>query len=584
MTFPPCFANSFTPRPNSGSNANNRNMQTINAFRHQQQQSRLFSTSAFLGHSEQLVHMRFFEPRSATPDLLPKDTEECHRDRESVKNEDMEDNAARMLLELSQIVSKEISADSGCITRENTQANVHKNEECQSNSKDLRASDRDRDITNIDQSSPSRAIPKSIEINNRDWGVFQTADIRRNTSRNSLDIPHVVVASNSSPFSTLSSPRQPIHVSQNSSFEIVVPSTERNRYRTVSLAGDEMVPEHRELSPLLLPLASPLRSKDLTPSFSMHENQNTKRSPRHHLRVRQETLFLDQKRFEQEAIRRALVGGGPGAKILSKVLAASSAAVVITPVTEQPRPVLSFPSLANNTKVIGSSSSSSSNNNNDRVIRDASVNRKGPFPMELPPLLFNSNKKQQSTEVTAISGVPTRSYERPTKSVASVVAKSAASTRKASKKTQPVHGPRAKKKAAPKKQQRQRHTGKKFSWKAYPELEEFLIIKREEYLSYSAKNYTIEQRDYNNRLTSMLLEHAEASGYSTLFESCTFSAVRDRIRSYYKSYVQSFKRRKERQEEQERLKKLEMDYVKHNETKRFGETSCETTGHSQGIE
>merc|ERR1711935_920433 len=141
--------------------------------------------------------------------------------------------------------------------------------------------------------------------------------------------------------------------------------------------------------------------------------------------------------------------------------------------------------------------------------------------------------------------------------------------------------------AAPKKQQRQRHTGKKFSWKVYPELEEFLIIKREEYLSYSAKNYTIEQRDYNNRLTSMLLEHAEASGYSTLFESCTFSAVRDRIRSYYKSYVQSFKRRKERQEEQERLKKLEMDYVfmsKHNETKRFGETSCETTGHSQGTE
>jgi len=551
MTFPPCFANSFTPRPNSGSNANNRNMQTINAFRHQQQQSRLFSTSAFLGHSEQLVPMRFFEPRSATPDLLPKDTEECHRDRESVKNEDMEDNAARMLLELSQIVSKEISADSGCITRENTQANVHKNEECQSNS------DRYRDISNIDQSSPSRAIPKSIEINNRDWGAFHTTDTRRN----SLDIPHVVIASNSSPFSTLSSPRQSIHVSQNSSFEIVVPSRELNRYRTVSLEGDEMVLEHRELSPLLLPLASPLRSKDLTPSFSMHENQNAPRSPRHRLRKRQETLFLDQKSIEQEAIRRALVGGGPGAKVLSKVLAASSAAaaaVVITPVPEQSRPVLSFPSLANNTKVIGSSSSSS-NNNNDRVIREASVNRKGHSPMELPPLLFNSNKKQQSTEATAISGVSTRSYEKPTKRVASVVAKPAVSTRKASRKTQPVHGPRAKKKTAPKKQQRQRHTGKKFSWKAYPELEEFLIIKREEYLSYSAKNYTIEQRDYNNRLTSLLLEHAEASGYSTLFESCTFSAIRDRIRSYYKSYVQSFKRRKERQEEQERLKKLEMD-------------------------
>jgi hypothetical protein len=91
------------------------------------------------------------------------------------------------------------------------------------------------------------------------------------------------------------------------------------------------------------------------------------------------------------------------------------------------------------------------------------------------------------------------------------------------------------------------------------ELEKFLITNREQYLSYSAKNYTIEQRDYNNRLTSRLLEHAEASGYSTLFESCAFSAVRDRIRSYYKSYVQSFKRRKERQEQQERLKKLEIE-------------------------
>jgi len=90
------------------------------------------------------------------------------------------------------------------------------------------------------------------------------------------------------------------------------------------------------------------------------------------------------------------------------------------------------------------------------------------------------------------------------------------------------------------------------------ELEEFLIENREEYLSFSAKNYTIEQRDYNNRLTSRLLEHADANGYSALFKSCAFSAVRDRIRSYYKSYVQSFKRRKERQEQQERIKQLEM--------------------------
>lgn len=91
------------------------------------------------------------------------------------------------------------------------------------------------------------------------------------------------------------------------------------------------------------------------------------------------------------------------------------------------------------------------------------------------------------------------------------------------------------------------------------ELEEFLITNREEYLSFSARNYTIEQRDYNNRLTSRLLEHAEANGYSNLFASCAFSAVRDRIRSYYKSYVQSFKRRRERQEQQDRLKKLEIN-------------------------
>ena len=80
------------------------------------------------------------------------------------------------------------------------------------------------------------------------------------------------------------------------------------------------------------------------------------------------------------------------------------------------------------------------------------------------------------------------------------------------------------------------------------ELEDFLIRNREEYLSFSAKNYTIEQRDYNNRLTSQLLDHANESGYPDLFEECPFSAVRDRIRSYYKSYVQSFKRRRERQQ------------------------------------
>lgn len=105
---------------------------------------------------------------------------------------------------------------------------------------------------------------------------------------------------------------------------------------------------------------------------------------------------------------------------------------------------------------------------------------------------------------------------------------------------------------------RQGHNGKKFSWKAYPELEDFFIRNREEYLSYSAKNYTIEQRDYNNRLTARLLDHAKDSGYPELFENSAFASVRDRIRSYYKSYVQSFKRRRERQQRQQQLKQKQL--------------------------
>ena len=68
-------------------------------------------------------------------------------------------------------------------------------------------------------------------------------------------------------------------------------------------------------------------------------------------------------------------------------------------------------------------------------------------------------------------------------------------------------------------------------------------------MSFSAKNYTIEQRDYNKRLTSQLLDRANESGYPE-FKECPFSAVRDRIRSYYKSRFSSTrKRRRERQQE-----------------------------------
>ncbi|KAL7486758.1 hypothetical protein ACHAW6_012352 [Cyclotella cf. meneghiniana] len=84
---------------------------------------------------------------------------------------------------------------------------------------------------------------------------------------------------------------------------------------------------------------------------------------------------------------------------------------------------------------------------------------------------------------------------------------------------------------------------KKFSWRNYPELEEYLIANRTEYLRHSALNYTAEQKHFNNRLTEGLLELAAKHNY-VFDESCfNFVAVRDRIRCYYKSYVQSSKKR-----------------------------------------
>ena len=84
---------------------------------------------------------------------------------------------------------------------------------------------------------------------------------------------------------------------------------------------------------------------------------------------------------------------------------------------------------------------------------------------------------------------------------------------------------------------------KKFSWRNYPELEDFLIANRTEYLRHSALNYTAEQKHFNNRLTEGLLELAAKLNY-VFDETCfNFVAVRDRIRCYYKSYVQSSKKR-----------------------------------------
>ena len=70
-----------------------------------------------------------------------------------------------------------------------------------------------------------------------------------------------------------------------------------------------------------------------------------------------------------------------------------------------------------------------------------------------------------------------------------------------------------------------------------------MVANREEYLRHSALNYTVQQKQYNNRLTDELLELATQNGY--IFDTNDFSyvTVRDRIRCYFKSYVQSAKKR-----------------------------------------
>ena len=84
---------------------------------------------------------------------------------------------------------------------------------------------------------------------------------------------------------------------------------------------------------------------------------------------------------------------------------------------------------------------------------------------------------------------------------------------------------------------------KKFSWKHYPELERFLIANRDEYLKHSNRNYTAEQKQYNNWLTERLLEVAAEHHYAFDPEDFNFVAIRDRIRCYYKSYVQTARKR-----------------------------------------
>ncbi|KAG7370323.1 hypothetical protein IV203_028069 [Nitzschia inconspicua] len=114
----------------------------------------------------------------------------------------------------------------------------------------------------------------------------------------------------------------------------------------------------------------------------------------------------------------------------------------------------------------------------------------------------------------------------------------------------------------------QRKFGKKFSWKNYPELEDFLIANRPEYLRHSAQNYTLEQKDYNNTLTARLIDYADQCGYGNLLDHKykqdfgSFTAIRDRIRGYFKSFLQSSRRR-----EQRRQKRIEKQRQQQLQTK-----------------
>ena len=83
----------------------------------------------------------------------------------------------------------------------------------------------------------------------------------------------------------------------------------------------------------------------------------------------------------------------------------------------------------------------------------------------------------------------------------------------------------------------------KWAWRDFPELEAFLVANRDDYLRHSARNYTPEQKEYNNRLTQQLLAVAAESGYVFHSGDFDFGSVRDRIRCYYKSYVQANKKK-----------------------------------------
>ena len=70
-----------------------------------------------------------------------------------------------------------------------------------------------------------------------------------------------------------------------------------------------------------------------------------------------------------------------------------------------------------------------------------------------------------------------------------------------------------------------------------------MIENRDDYLEHSSRNYTVAQKQFNNHLTERLIEVADENGYAFDTDDFNFVAIRDRIRCYYKSFVQTMKKR-----------------------------------------
>ena len=70
-----------------------------------------------------------------------------------------------------------------------------------------------------------------------------------------------------------------------------------------------------------------------------------------------------------------------------------------------------------------------------------------------------------------------------------------------------------------------------------------MVENRETYLQHSAMNYTQEQKEFNNKLTERLLQVADTNNYIFHANDFDFVSIRDRIRCYYKSYVQANKKK-----------------------------------------